>query len=88
VTSLPSALSTHDRSFEVSDIAPRQSRHPSRRQREERAYRLTLATGAAALATIVVIVLSVLGVTSFGLAVLLALITAALGYGLKRTLGR
>jgi hypothetical protein len=72
----------------VSDIAPRPARQPSRRTREQRAYRLTLATGAAAVATIVVLVLSVIGVTSFGLALLLALITAALGYGLKRTLGR
>jgi hypothetical protein len=71
----------------VSELSPRPSRRLSRRNREERAYRLTLATGAAAVATVVVIVLSVVGITSFGLALLLALITAALGYGLKRTLG-
>jgi hypothetical protein len=73
---------------EVNDLAPRQSRRPSRRQREERAYQLTLATGGAALATVVVIVLSIVGITSFGFAALLVLITAALGYWLKRTLGR
>jgi hypothetical protein len=72
----------------VNDLSPRPSGRLPRRQREERAYRLTLVTGAAAVATIVVIVLSVVGVTSFALAVLLGLITAALGYGLKRTLGR
>jgi hypothetical protein len=72
----------------VSDLAPRQSRSLSRSQREQRAYRLTLATGGAAVATVVVFVLSIVGVTSFGFALLLALITAALGYGLKRTLSR
>jgi hypothetical protein len=72
----------------MGDLAPRPSRRMSRSQREQRAYRLTLATGGAALATVVVLVLAVVGVTSFALAFLLALVTAALGYGLKRTLGR
>jgi hypothetical protein len=72
----------------VNDLAPRPSRRPSRRQREQRAYRLTLATGAAALATVVLLVLAVIGAASFGFAFLLALVTAALGYGLRRTLGR
>jgi len=49
---------------------------------------MTLATGGAALATVVVFVLAVAGVTSFGLFILLALVTAALAYGLRRTLGR
>jgi hypothetical protein len=71
----------------VNDLAPRQSGPPSRRRREQRAYQLTVATGAAAVATVVVIVLSIVGITSFGLAALLAVITAALGYWLKRTLG-
>ena len=59
-----------------------------RRRREERAYRLTLATGASSVATVVVLVLWVVGATSFGVLLLLVLITAALVYGLRRTLGR
>ncbi len=59
-----------------------------RRRREQRAYRLTLATGASSVATVVVFVLWVIGATSFGVFLLLALITAALVYGLRRTLGR
>jgi hypothetical protein len=59
-----------------------------RRRREQRAYRLTLATGASSVATVVVLVLWVIGATSFGVFLLLALITAALVYGLRRTLGR
>ena len=58
----------------------------SRRTLEKRAYNLTLATAAVGVATIVVLVLAIANVTSFGLAFLLALLTAALGYGLKRTL--
>ena len=72
----------------MGDLTPRPSAGLSRRQREQRAYRLTLATGAGALATGVVLVLALVGVTSFGLAFVLALVTALLGYGLKRTLGR
>lgn len=72
----------------MSDITPSPSRRPSRRQREQRAYQLTLATGAGALATVVVLVLAVVGLTSFGLAFLLALLTGAFGYALKRSLSR
>jgi hypothetical protein len=59
-----------------------------RRQREQRAYRLTLATGGSAVATVVVLVLWVIGATSFGVLLLLVLLTAALVFALRRTLGR
>ena len=59
-----------------------------RRRREQRAYRLTLAPGAASVATVVVLVLWVTGATSFGVFLLLVLLTAALVYTLRRTLGR
>jgi hypothetical protein len=72
----------------VNDLSPRESRRTPRRQREQRAYQLTLATGGAALATVVVFVLAIFDVTSFGLVLLLALITIALGFVLRRTLGR
>jgi hypothetical protein len=67
--------------------ARRGSGRPSRRQREARAYRLTLATGAVSLAAVVVLVLSIAGAASFGLFLLLAVIAAALGFVLKRSLG-
>lgn len=61
------------------------ARRPPRRELEKRAYNLTLATGVAGLATVVVLVLAVVGVTSLDLAIVPALVTAALGYALKRT---
>ncbi|HVL96386.1 MAG TPA: hypothetical protein VM266_11050 [Solirubrobacteraceae bacterium] len=66
----------------MSHPAPR----PSRRQLEKRAYRLTLATGTSAVATLALLVLAIAGIGSFGLVFLLALVTAGLGFGLKRTL--
>jgi len=62
-------------------------KRPSRGELEKRAYRLGVATAAAGVATIIVLVLAVVNVTSFGLAFLLALITAACGFGFKRTVG-
>ena len=59
-----------------------------RRKREQRAYRLTLATGGSALASVAVLVLTIAGVTSFALLLLLVLLTAALAWALRRTLGR
>lgn len=70
----------------MSDLTPRPSGRMSRSRREQRAYRLTLATGGAGVATVVVLLLAVFGIGSFSSAFLLALITAGLGYGLKRTL--
>jgi hypothetical protein len=64
------------------------SNRPSRRQREARAYRLTLATGAGAVATVGALALSIADVVSFGLVLLLAVLTAIAGFLLKRTLGR
>jgi uncharacterized membrane protein YjjP (DUF1212 family) len=70
----------------VSDLTPRPSSRMTRAQREQRAYRLTLATGGAGLATVAVLVLAFFGIGSFGAAFVLALLTAGLGFGLKRTL--
>ena len=72
----------------MSSPARRPSSNLSRRQRERRAYRLTLATGAAGLAAVVTLVLSLVGVMSFGIFLLLAVVTAALAFVLKGTLGR
>jgi hypothetical protein len=71
----------------MSHPAPSPGNRPSRRQRESRAYRLTLATGGGALATLVLAVLWIAGVTSFGLVLLFAVLTAVAGYLLRRTVG-
>lgn len=60
-------------------------RRPPRRELEKRAYRYGVATAAAGVATVVVLVLALVGVAGFGTAFLLALLTAAFGYGFKRT---
>jgi hypothetical protein len=60
-------------------------RRTPRRELEKRAYRYGLATAGFGLATIVVLVLAVAGVTSFGTAFLLALLTAGAGFLFKRT---
>src|SRR5690606_877898 len=46
----------------MSDPAPRPGGGLTRRQREQRAYRLVLATGAGALATVVTLALAIFGV--------------------------
>ena len=56
-----------------------------RRELEKRAYRLGLATAVTGVATVVVVVLAMFTDISFGLAFLLALLTAGFGYGFKRT---
>lgn len=61
------------------------TRRPSRKELEKRAYRLGLATAGTGLATVVVLVLAVVGITSFFTAFVLALLTAAFGFGFKRT---
>lgn len=64
------------------------SRRPSRRELEKRAYRFGVATAAAGAATLLLLVLAVAGVTSFSTAFLVALVTAACGYGFKRSISR
>jgi hypothetical protein len=70
----------------MSDLSRRPSSGVSRRQREQRAYALVLATGGGVLLTAVLFVLAVVGIVSFGTPVLVLIVTALLGYLLKRTL--
>jgi fatty acid desaturase len=71
----------------MSDLSPRRPPgRASRRRREQSAYALTLATGGLALAAVVVLVLSIVGIMGFQWFVLLAVLAAAAGYLLKRTL--
>jgi hypothetical protein len=73
----------------MSDLEPRRRSGSGlpRKAREQRAYTLTLATGGLAVLTLALIVLAVVGVTSFGLAIVAALLTAGSGFLLRRTLG-
>jgi uncharacterized membrane protein YccC len=70
----------------VSDLEPRSSSRPTRRRREERAYRLVLATGTFTTLFVAALVLSVLGVLSGSWAVLMAVLAVVCGLLLRRTL--
>ena len=72
----------------MSTPARRPQNRPSRRERETRAYRLTLATGTGALATVVTAILALVTAFSWGVVILLAVLTAAAGFALKSSLGR
>jgi hypothetical protein len=72
----------------MSDLERRPGRGMSRRQREQRAYYLVLTSGGLAVAAAVVLVLWIVGVASFGLFLILAILAAAAGYLLRRTLAR
>ena len=72
----------------MSDLSPRSGSRLSRKQREERAYRLVLASGGSAVATVVAAVLALVDIVGFGLVLVLLIVTAALIVALRRTLGR
>ncbi|MCW3066320.1 MAG: hypothetical protein JWN32_3492 [Solirubrobacterales bacterium] len=60
----------------------------SRQKRTQRAFTLFVITGGGTIATLVFAVLWIAGTASFGVVLLLAVITAIAGYLLNRTLGR
>jgi hypothetical protein len=60
----------------------------TRREREQRAYRLVLATGGFSALFVAALVLSVVGVIGGGWAVLAAILAVLCGIALRRTLGR
>jgi hypothetical protein len=70
----------------MSDLEPRRSSGLSRKEREERAYKLVLATGGLAVLTLALIVLAVLGIVGGGAAIVAGLLTAGGGVLLRRTL--
>ncbi len=59
----------------------------TRTQKEKRAYTLALVGGGAGVLTVVFLVLAIVGVTSLGLAILTALISAAATFAFRRTVG-
>lgn len=67
----------------MSDIQRRPSSRLTRRQREQRAYRLVLATGAFALIAVLGVVLAVAGVVGAGLPIVAAIL-AVVGWLLFR----
>jgi hypothetical protein len=70
----------------MSDLERRTGSSPTRRQREERAYRLVLTTGGLAVAFVAALVLSIAGVIGGGWAVLIAILAVLSGLMLRRTL--
>jgi hypothetical protein len=72
----------------VTDLTPRPGRAPSRRQREQRAFRLIQAGGVAAAVTVVGVVLAALGIVSFALPVLAAVVAVVCAVLFRRTVGR
>jgi hypothetical protein len=71
----------------MTDLSPRPSRTPSRRQREDRAYKLVLAGSAAGVIAVVTFVLAIVGVMGFGVPVIAALIAVLCGWMFRRTVG-
>jgi hypothetical protein len=61
----------------MSSLEPRRGSGPSRRQREQRAYRLVVAGGVAASVAAVSFVLAIVGVVGFGLP-LIAVVVAVI----------
>jgi hypothetical protein len=69
----------------MTDLSPRPNRTPSRRSREDRAYKLVVAGGTAAVVAVVTFVLAIVGIVSFGVPVLAALVAALCGWFFRRT---
>jgi hypothetical protein len=70
----------------VSDLERRSSSRLTRRQREQRAYRLVLATGGFGVLFVAALVLSIVGLIGGGWAVLFAVLAVLAGVMLRRTL--
>ena len=69
----------------MSDLQPRRRSALSRKDREERAYKLVLAGGAAAVVSVVTFVLAIVGIIGFGVPVLAALVAILCGWLFRRT---
>ena len=69
----------------MSDLERRPGSRPTRKQREQRAYRLVLAGGTAGLVAVVGLILAALGVIGFGIPVLAAVVAVLCFVLLRRT---
>jgi putative flippase GtrA len=72
----------------MSDLTRSSGGPPSRRSREQRAYRLVLAGGAAGAVAVVTFVLAVVGVMGFGIPVLAVIVALICGLLFRRTVSR
>jgi hypothetical protein len=71
----------------MSSLEPRGSGPPSRRRREQRAYRLVLVGGTAGAVAVVTFVLAIFGVMGFGIPIFAVLIALACYFLFRRTVG-
>jgi hypothetical protein len=69
----------------MSDLTRSSGGPPSRRSREQRAYRLVLAGGAAAAVAVVTFVLAAIGVMGFAIPVLAVIVALVCGLLFRRT---
>jgi hypothetical protein len=69
----------------MGDLSPRPGRPPSRRSREQRAYRLVLTGGTAAAVAVGGVVLAVVGVLGWWLPILAVIVAAICGLLFRRT---
>jgi putative flippase GtrA len=69
----------------MGDLAPRSGGPPSRRSREQRAYRLVMTGGVAAAVAVVGTVLAVVGVLGWWLPILAVIVAAICGLLFRRT---
>jgi putative flippase GtrA len=72
----------------MADLTRSSGGPPSRRSREQRAYRLVLAGGTAAAVAVVTFVLAAVGVMGFGIPVLAVIVAVVCGLLFRRTVSR
>jgi ABC-type bacteriocin/lantibiotic exporter with double-glycine peptidase domain len=71
----------------MGDLAPRSGGPPSRRSREQRAYRLAVTGGIAGVVVVVGAVLAIAGVLGWTLPILAAVVLAVCALLFRRTVG-
>ena len=69
----------------MSDLSPRRSSPPSRRQREQRAYTLVVIGGVASVVAVVGVVLAAVGILGSGVPVLAVVIAVVCALLFRRT---
>ena len=69
----------------MSDLAPRSGGPPSRRSREQRAFRLVTIGGTAATVAVVGVVLAIVGILGWWLPILAIIVAAICGLLFRRT---
>ncbi len=69
----------------MTDLSPRPQRTPSRRSREDRAYKLVVAGGAAGVVAVVGLLLAIVGIIGFGIPVIAAIVAAVCAWLFRRT---